>query len=66
MSEYPKITVKLLPAHVAALRAMATLEGESALSVVVRGIIREAAQKRGLWPPQPNQETQLSVQEGKK
>jgi hypothetical protein len=66
MTEHPKISVNLLQAHVEALRAMAALEGEKALSVVVRGLIREAAEQRGLWPPPPNQNVTAIHQENKK
>jgi len=49
MPEHSKITVNLHQAHIEALRAMAELEGEKSISVIVRGLIREAAQQRGLW-----------------
>jgi len=58
MSEHPKISINLLPEHIKALRAIAADDGEKALSVVVRGIIRTAAQQRGLWPAQTSQKTQ--------
>lgn len=49
LQEIERVNVKVLRIHKVALRSLAELEGES-ISVVLRGIIREAALKRGVWP----------------
>lgn len=53
-----KLTVKVLPAHRAALDAMAEQEQEP-VSVLLRRLIRTEAERRGVWPdPAPMRSTQ--------
>lgn len=50
MGGEPKyLTLRVLPAHKAALERMAQADGE-AVAVVVRRLIRTEARKRGVWP----------------
>ena len=49
-AEIESLNVKVLKSHKIALKNLARLEGEP-MSVVLRGLIRNEAQKRGVWPP---------------
>ena len=58
-----RLVVKMLPSDKAALRRLAAAEGE-AMAVIVRRLIREAAGRRGLWPPGERQQSErVEVQE---
>lgn len=48
--ERERLTVLMLPEHKQALLRLAQAQGEP-VAVVVRGLIRREAQRRGLWPP---------------
>lgn len=48
------LAVIILPAHKAVLRRLAEANGE-AVAVVVRRLIREEGERRGLWPIQAGQ-----------
>lgn len=43
------LNIRVQTEHKKALRALARLEGET-MSVVLRRLIRQAAQERGVWP----------------
>lgn len=43
------LNLKVLPEHKLALHALANLEGEP-MSVILRRLIRQEAQKLGVWP----------------
>ena len=50
MFETERLSLKVLRRDKEALRRLAAVEGE-AMAVVVRRLIRRAAQERGLWRP---------------
>lgn len=55
MAHGDRLTVKVLPAHKAALERTARANGE-AMAVVVRRLIRTEAERLGMWPEPGAQE----------
>ena len=56
MFETERLSLKVLRRDKEALRRLAAVEGE-AMAVVVRRLIRRAAQERGLWSPADKRDT---------
>ena len=56
------VGVVMLPEHKRALERLARVNGE-AMAVVIRCLIREEAQRRGLWPTAERAECELRPQE---
>jgi hypothetical protein len=53
MVKTEKLSVKLLHSHKEALERIAMADGEP-MAVVVRGLIRNEATRRGMWLPREN------------
>lgn len=49
MSERARLSVLVLPEHLRAATEPARQQGES-MAATVRGLIRDEARRRGLWP----------------
>jgi len=49
LTDIERVNFRVLLAHKIALQNLARLEGEP-MSVVLRGLIRNEAQQRGVWP----------------
>lgn len=64
ITESEKLNIKVMQVHKIALRNLSRLQGEP-MSVVLRGLIRDEAQRCGVWPadshsftPTPSQDIQ--------
>jgi hypothetical protein len=57
-----RLALVLTPAEKAAVVQMADAEGGLSQSALVRRLIRNAAQERGMWPPDQHQQQRVNRQ----